>query len=44
MALGSQLCDRGNQEDHDLDTGQIKQWRSIITLIVFVLTSKWAVC
>jgi hypothetical protein len=43
MALGSHLCDRGNQEEHDLDTSQIKQWRSIITLIVFVLTSKWTI-
>ncbi|KAJ9613384.1 hypothetical protein H2200_003326 [Cladophialophora chaetospira] len=24
-----------------LDTGQIKEWRSVVTLIVFVLTSKW---
>jgi hypothetical protein len=25
-------------EDHD--TGQIKEWRSIVTLIVFVVTSR----
>ena len=24
----------------DIDTGKIKEWRSIITLIVFVITSK----
>jgi hypothetical protein len=24
----------------DLDTSQIKNWRSIVTLVVFVLTSK----
>jgi hypothetical protein len=27
-------------ETQDLDTSKIKDWRSIITLIVFVLTSK----
>jgi hypothetical protein len=27
-------------ERPDLDTGKIKEWRSIVTLIVFVLTSK----
>lgn len=32
----------GNTEVIDLDTGKIKEWKSIITLIVFVLTSKLA--
>jgi hypothetical protein len=27
-------------EVQDLDTGKIREWRSIVTLIVFVLTSK----
>jgi hypothetical protein len=26
--------------DIDLDTGQIRNWRSIVTLIVFVITSE----
>lgn len=31
---------KGEDEPQDLDTSKIKEWRSIITLIVFVLTSK----
>ena len=31
-------------ERPDLDTSKIKEWRSIVTLIVFVLTSKLAAC
>jgi hypothetical protein len=30
-------------ESVDLDTGQIRQWRSILTLIVFVITSSCTV-
>jgi hypothetical protein len=30
----------GTAETQDLNTGKIKEWRSIITLIVFVLTSE----
>ena len=29
-----------NSEPIDISTGKIREWRSIITLIVFVLTSK----
>jgi len=31
----------GSTEVIDLDTGKIKEWKSIITLIVFVLTSEF---
>jgi hypothetical protein len=31
---------KGEDEPQDLDTSKIKEWRSIVTLIVFVLTSK----
>jgi hypothetical protein len=30
-------------ERPDLSTNKIKEWRSIVTLIVFVLTSKFAI-
>ena len=30
-----------NMDTVDLDTGAIKEWRSIVTLIVFVIASKW---
>jgi hypothetical protein len=37
----SRASDRA-AEAQDLSTGKIKEWRSIITLIVFVLTSEFS--
>ena len=37
----SQRAQQESQEVIDLDTDKIKEWRSIVTLIVFVLTSKF---
>jgi hypothetical protein len=37
------LLSRGTEADteaQDLNTNKIREWRSIVTLIVFVLTSK----
>jgi hypothetical protein len=35
------ISQRATQSERpDLDTSKIKEWRSIVTLIVFVLTSK----
>jgi hypothetical protein len=43
MVLTSMILSRASDsaaEAQDLNTGKIKEWRSIITLIVFVLTSE----
>ena len=38
--LFERAASSASYETIDIDTGKIREWRSIITLIVFVLTSK----
>jgi hypothetical protein len=45
VAKGQRRKEKGGvamieHETIDLDTGKIKEWRSIVTLLVFIITSK----